>query len=316
MRILSLSLAALAAVTLVSCSGGGSSPTQTEVNNTSDTTTLAPDFSGTALPGGDMPGLTGNANLGMYSVEIDVDTMQGRAESWRSLSQTDDLYFLSVDNFLKFDSFRIDAVSLDPNVVNVDYTFEHPFAGPSDLNGDITATNRADLGITARLAFLFDLPNGANAADYTFFGGEAIANTDAVTNVDGYMKPNGLLPSIAGLAANTFPYKLVVDEAAGDEGNRVEVGNGGNVEGNYIPETGGWQRGNITQGGVNNNWTGYDYLHQGQSATGRLLIDGNYLQSNNIRFDVAVIAKYQDPRGGETSGEKRANRIPAGRRDS
>ena len=97
---------------------------------------------------------------------------------------------------------------------------------------------------------------------------------------------------MAAFANDTFPYKLLADDEAD---NRNGISNGGNPEGNYDAAAGGWQRGNIGAG--NNGWTGYDYLHGGQSTVNQLEISSDRLAGGQIDFTAAVLIKYTDPRG-------------------
>lgn len=306
MRRLLWGLGAITVLALAGCAGGGKHPA----------TASAPenplDLTQTALPGGDlMPAMAGQALLGGYTFSIDAATDSATVAPWRQGTATDDVYFLSVSNFLRPDSLRVTSVSRAGTNLEIGYRFTHPFAAPANLAGPATAANRADLGIAARMVFLLDLPTGAIVDDYTFFSGEAIANTRLLLQADGYYQPRNLLPALTGYQANTFPYKLVVDEAAGAGGNRVGVSNGGAGAGNYRTDGLGWQGDNISGTGGNNNWTGYDVLHQGQAADGILRLDLNQLPLSGFRLDTAVIAKYIDPRGGTTAAQKRANRLPA-----
>ncbi|MEO7993032.1 MAG: hypothetical protein ABI743_01430 [bacterium] len=298
-------LTALLALAVVGCNSGGKSPA-----------TPSPDTHGTLnleqspLPGGEaMPAGTGQAALGGYTLAIDPVALTGEATMWRRGSQTDDTYFLSVDNFLQPSSLQVTGVKADAANLILNYTFTHPFKAPINLAGPATAANRADLGISARLLLLNDVPAGTAAA-HTYFSGEAIANAGLMVNADGYYQPKGLLTNLTGFAANTFPYKLVVDEGAGTDGNRLGVSNNAAGSGNYRVSDGGWQQLNIDNSGVNNGWTGFDYLHQGQSASGQFIFDKTLLFSGPFTLDVAVLAKYIDPRGGTTAATKRANRLP------
>lgn len=291
---------------LISCSSGSKTPA-----NPVDTAEGAFDFEQSALPGGDtMPGMLGIAALGGYHVDLTLgEAPSATVTPWRTASANDDIYFLSVGNFLRPNSLRVTGITRTASTIDIDYTFTHPFAAPTNLAGPATAANRADLGIAARLVFLMDLPSGS-PAPYTYFGGEAIANTALVVGADGYFKPGPLLPGL-GLTANTFPYKLIVDEGAGTAGNREGIGNGSNGAGNYKP-TSGWQGDNIAGPNGNNGWTGFGMLHQGQSATNVLRLDTNALQSqSSFSFNTAVLAKYIDSRGGTTAAQKRANRLPS-----
>lgn len=305
MRLTPWALVALAMATL-GCSGGGKGPASP---------TLAPngtvDLESSALPGGDaMPAGLGHAILGGYTWHVDPSTNQATVEGWRKGAQTDDIYNLSVDAFFRPRDVRVTGITRTATTLDIAYEVSHPFAGPTNPAGPATAANRADLAIAARMLFLVDIPGTANASDYTFFGGDAIANTRLVTNADGYFQPRGLLTDTGGLTSNTFPYKLIVDEAAGSEGNRVGVGNGGNDIGNYRTTEGGWQLGNLSFAGQNNGWTGYDIFHQGQIASSVISLDLAEIDTNGFSFNTAITAKYLDPRGGTNSTQKRANRLP------
>ncbi|MEO7995200.1 MAG: PKD domain-containing protein, partial [bacterium] len=59
--------------------------------------------------------------------------------------------------------------------------------------------------------------------------------------------------------------------------------------------------------GDGTGWTGYDYVHAGQTVANDVLLHRVALQSNAFRFRVAVLIKYTDPRG--RGG--RARRFPA-----
>lgn len=306
MRLSSWALAALA-TTLIGCSGGGKGPASPAVHIPD-----AVDLESSALPGGDaMPGLAGTSVLGGYTWRVDPSANQATVEGWRAGTQTDDIYHLSVDAFFQARNLRITGISRTATTLDISYEVSHPFNGPVNPTAPATAANRADLGIAARMLFLLDIPAAADPADYTYFGGEAIANTRLIGNADGFYQPRGLLTNTGGLSTNTFPYKLLVDEAAGAEGNRVGIGNGGAGIGNYRPTEGGWQLGTLSFSGQNNGWTGYDVLHQGQAASSVVSLNLAEIGASGFSFDTAVVAKYLDPRGGTTSTQKRANRLPA-----
>jgi len=109
------------------------------------------------------------------------------------------------------------------------------------------------------------------------------------------------------MTANCFPGLNVVDETG--TGNRVGILNGGSPTGNF--GTNGWTRTDLGDAPFI-GWTGYGILHQGQAADRTVAI---YLDAvapaTSIELDVALIAKYTDPRGGTTPAEKQANRLPA-----
>ncbi|HYE78555.1 MAG TPA: hypothetical protein VEI97_11255, partial [bacterium] len=71
-----------------------------------------------------------------------------------------------------------------------------------------------------------------------------------------------------------------------------------------------------TMGANNDGWTGYSVLHQGQTARGTLMFDTASLEAvttvtGDFSLDVAILATYNDPRGGTTPTEKKRNRLPS-----
>ncbi|HYE79820.1 MAG TPA: hypothetical protein VEI97_17685, partial [bacterium] len=126
------------------------------------------------------------------------------------------------------------------------------------------------------------------------------ANTRWITNPDGYFAPGELLDTF-GFAANAFPYQLLVDEALD---NREDLSNGGSPTGNF--GTHGWSKADFAAG-----ITGYGIWGQGQASVHTLRIDRTALAiSGPITLRAAIIVKYEDPRGGLNSRERRANRLP------
>ncbi|MEO7994930.1 MAG: PKD domain-containing protein, partial [bacterium] len=140
----------------------------------------------------------------------------------------------------------------------------------------------------------------ASATGNTYFT-DRVANTALVTNADAYYSPGALITT-AG-TANTFPYKRLVDEAAD---NRTGVSNGGNPDGNFGAD--GWTR---TELGTNKDgWTGGGVWHQGQTAGNVIALDKTAVAAAPFSLDVAVVAKYNDPRQGANATEKKAHRLP------
>ncbi|HYE79273.1 MAG TPA: hypothetical protein VEI97_14915, partial [bacterium] len=247
--------------------------------------------------------------LGLYRLEIDPATLQAAATplTLRAGQKNSDLYLLPIDNFLQPDSFTVDAVALTDTAVQLSYTVRHPFPAPADPAGVANgSTNRADLGIAARVLFLVDVPSatGNTYFDETSTGGDRIIlDDDTIANADGYLEPAGMLSP--GTTANTFPYRLVIDELG--TGNRVGVTNGGTPTGNFGSD--GWTRSEL--GASRTGWTGYGVLHQGQAATNTVALSLDALGAGGpFSLDIAIIAKYNDPRGGTTGAEKKANRLP------
>lgn len=253
--------------------------------------------------------------LALYTVEVDPVTLSATTalKEQRAAQANDDLYELPIGNFLRPDSLQVARVSADAEALNLVYTFSHPFKAPQDFDAPATAQNRIDLGISGRVLFLLD---ALDLASSTFFdetgsgGGRVIANTSLVGNADGYYNPGGLL-NLSGMAANTFPYKVLVDETLDPRTGQADGAprsNGGDVMGNFDP-TFGWTR--ATSGTNRDAWTGMGFLHQGQTVTSSIRLLKSGLSSQAFRFDVAIIAKYVDPRGGDNTPTKRANRLPA-----
>lgn len=244
------------------------------------------------------------AALGLYRLTIDTATLTGTTDliADRAGMANDDLYLLPIANFLRPNSLKVTGVSATASVLAVDYVFAHPFAAPSNPDGTATAANRADLGVAVALVLLADQPTPTGNTYFT----DRVVNTSLVTNADSYWDP-GALVTTTGLNANLFPVQHVVDEA-GSDGNRVGVSNGGDPTGNFGND--GWTRGEL--GFDNNGWTGFGILHQGQRVRNTLLLDkAAVAAAGSFSLDVAVIAKYNDPRQGATSSEKRANRLPS-----
>ncbi|HYE80204.1 MAG TPA: hypothetical protein VEI97_19680, partial [bacterium] len=227
-------------------------------------------------------------------------TLTAELTPWRDgAAFQGNLYDLDTDAFQNSESFRITGIRVDPdgNPI-IDYTHAHPFPAP-DFTAAVTATNRADLGYTGKVLFLADVP-AAQVPANTYFG-DVVVNPRLVVDADGYAAGGDLLVRGAGRNTTAHPYKLMVDEL---QNNRIGITNGGQVTGNYDPAAGGWQRANA--GPNRDRWTGYDYLHQGQTARGRVTIAKAAFEAGQAIFDVALLIQYSDPRG----GRDRALRMP------
>ena len=222
-----------------------------------------------------------------FNVTVDVDSLTATVEPVRSTNAQPPqaiYYDLDIAQFLQADSFAIEGIrSVGDSALLLSYSHAHPFDAPN-LESPITGLNRADLGYTGRMLVL------AESSTESYFNDFYQLDPRLVINADGYVHPRDVLAD-GGLSNNTFPYKLLVDEV---EDNRADIGNGGDPEGNYVPEFGGWQRPNL--GPQGNGWTGYDFLHGGQTATGSFLLDLETLESFN-EFNIAILIKYTDPRG-------------------
>lgn len=238
--------------------------------------------------------------LGLFAVNVDLHTLAARVEPLHIRGgQQSELYNLEINDFLTWESFRVTGVSLTDESLLLTYVLTHPFRTASNLAGPSTAANREDLAITGRVVWLVDDPD---AETYFAGDGDVRVNTRMVQNADGYWSPGSLIGSTGG-TANTFPYQLMVDEA---RDNRVGLTNGGSAYGNYGPL--GWQVAEFTEG-----IGGFDVLAQGQAASNTLMIARSEIGGGST-FDVvaALIAKYEDPRGGVDGDERRTNRLPEG----
>ncbi|MCG3151118.1 MAG: hypothetical protein GEEBNDBF_00387 [bacterium] len=256
-------------------------------------------------------GASTTSPLGLFTFA--VDAAQGTAEVTlsRQGEASDNLYELSIEDFTTSDTIKVESVDVTPTTVDLKIRVTHPIPAPTNLDGPTSSRNRADLGAALRLLLLHDV----QATDgNTFFANDdpVIANTAVIANAHGFFKPAGLVQLPPSFKANTFPYLLVVDEAANDgTGNRDGVAGiaGAFGQGNYDPALGGWQRHNI--GPANNGWTGYGLLHQGQAALLNLRLHRTDLAAGEqFTFDAVLLAKYLDPRGGNTGSQRRGNRLP------
>lgn len=230
---------------------------------------------------------------------IDLASLTGTVaatEPARVATQSE-LYSLSIGAFSRPDTITITGIERGPDALLIHYTTTHPFPKAADLSAPASAGNREDLAITGRVVFLID-------GFEEYFGGTITADTSLILDPDGYVTPGEMIDTSL-LNANTFPYQLLVDEA---QDNRLGLTNAGEVTGNYASAAGGWQVPEFTAG-----ITGYDILGQGQSSTHTLAIDVAALEgAGQLSFDAVILAKYEDPRGGTTATERRANRLPVG----
>lgn len=244
---------------------------------------------------------------GLYALNLDLAAGQAKIElvAPRAGQATDDLFSLSLRPLLRHPNIAATAIRVTDDRVEVDYIVRHPVPAPTDPAGEPSASNRADLGFAGRLLLLADVQD---ATGRTFFkepgSPSVIADTGLVVNADGYYRPAGLL-DLPDYTATTFPYQVLVDERG--FGNRSGVGNGEDPRGNYHSASGWWR---ADMGSAHNAWTGYGVLHQGQQVSNTLVFDRSRLEAGPVQFLLAVIARYNDPRGGTTQAEKQANRLP------
>lgn len=205
-------------------------------------------------------------------------------------------YDLDIANFQNADSFRVTGVQvLGSGNFRVTFSHAHPFPAPNVAN-PISGTNRADLGYTGRLLIL----TGYNPKSY--FSGAVRLSAGAVVGPDGYVETGDLLAHVGPSLVTAYPYRLLADEA---QDNRVGVSNGGSPTGSYAAGAGGWQRNNL--GAAGTGWTGFDYLHGGQSITNQFTLSKEVLTASNFALDVGLLIQYTDPRGSGGS----THRLPA-----
>ncbi|MEO7993680.1 MAG: hypothetical protein ABI743_04710 [bacterium] len=254
------------------------------------------------------------AAIGIWNCAIDPTSLNATVtlEATRAAEAAGvDNYLLDVGKFLRNDTIRVTSIGRDQTAVILEYSITHPFPAPGDPTAPSSATNRADLGFAGYLCFLADVGTvtGNTYFDEQSTGGSVVvANTALVQNPDAYSIPAGLLNT--GMTANCFPFKTVVDERY--------VGSVVAHAGAWQPPFGGPYRG-ILNGWIANNllqnpgvigWGGYGVLHQGLTAVNRVRLDRAALAANAWTVRLALIAKYNDPRGGITNLEKRGNRLP------
>jgi len=306
MRYVSWWLAGTALLTALGCSGGGSSPLAPAAPTAGSTPNPVATLSASGSLGSPMiQGDITTSALAIYTLQIDPATLQATSslKETRSGQANDDIYMLSIDSFLTASSFGVVGISGTATTLDVEYQVTHPFPAPSNPTGTPNgSTNRADLGIAGMVLFLADVPSATGNTYFT----DKVANTALIANADAYYAPGGLL-SVTG-NANTFPYRLLVDELAD---SRKDISNSGNVTGNFGAD--GWTRSEF--GPTNDGWTGYGVLHQGQTSVGTMSLDLDEL-ALGFSLDVGIIAKYNDPRGGTTGAQKKANRLPPAAADA
>ncbi|MEO7993466.1 MAG: cytochrome c peroxidase [bacterium] len=225
--------------------------------------------------------------FGVYWLDRDTTSpLTAHLTLSRNAAAQGDLYSLPLRPFMTASSLQLLSSTAGPdNSTDYQLRFTHPFAMPADLDRPATSTKRVDL-------FLFDVNvllvvPGSD----TFFGTAIRTNADALRSADGY-RMVGPLADLAALGitdgTNVFPYQLLTnaDHASAPAGN-------------YDPIA-GWAGPELL------NPAGYDVLPQGGSATTTARVN------NALTGPLAVVVtgKYQDPRTGTTSFQKRQNRLP------
>ncbi|MEO7995625.1 MAG: hypothetical protein ABI743_14595, partial [bacterium] len=265
---------------VVTCSAGCNAPNPvTEVPRLHDL--AAPASTAAPYAGPD-------ALLGQWDLTVDPTgpsaTLAAHVAREGSASPQAKTYDIDISKFVTPDMLRVTDVSRDSdgNIV-IGWRHQHPIQAPN-FTLNIGKFNRADLSYTGRLLILSDHEQVA------FADPPMSLDPTLVLAPDGYADTGDLLR--AEYTNTAFPYVLLVDEA---RDNRVGRSNLGSMTGNYDVPNGGWQRANGGVGGE--TWTGYDYLHAGQTVTGTFTLRADALTSGPVTMGLAILAKYTDPRG-------------------
>ncbi|MEO7993913.1 MAG: hypothetical protein ABI743_05900 [bacterium] len=281
----------LLALGLAGCGSGGPSPLIPKAPAPPPTPGVAPPATSVAAALGGVATHAGVADsaLAIYDLTLDPISLNAVANlhETRAGQASGDLFVLPVDQFFGAGDFEVLGISWRSESVDVQYAIHHPFAAPSDLAAPSTGLNRADLGFAGMVLLLADVPTTTGNTYFT----DVVANTSLVTNADAYFRPAGLLDVNGN--ANTFPYKVLVDER-GPAGSRLGISNAGDPRGNF--GTDGWTSANIGSNRV--SWTGYGVMHQGQTTLNTFSFDPAVLGTAPITFQIAVIARWADPVGG------------------
>lgn len=284
MRYLSPAALCAGVLLLAGCSGQHPAvPGPQSADSQSPSASALDTLIGPALPLGE--GLVSGA-VALATLHVDPAALEAELAFPRELQTQGDLYLLSVRPFFRPGNIRVAGVRRSgPDSLEVDVTFQHPFAAPADLTPPATAAKRIDLHIFDVTAVL------ALEGSSTFFqtANPVTANIDVLTNADGYRRV-GQLVNMAALGvtnANIFPYKLV--------GN-IDTGS---PQGNYNPTANGWT------GNALLNPTGYDVFPQGGSST--VTFELNLAGGGPLNLNLVTLAKYMDPR--ETPNPKN-KRLP------
>ncbi|MEO7992916.1 MAG: hypothetical protein ABI743_00830, partial [bacterium] len=203
---------AIAVLSLISlaCGSSGSPVAPSATHLPALTPAVVPAATSVAATLGGVASHAGVADsaLAIYDLTLDPNAHSAVANlhETRTAQASGDLFVLPVDQFFAISDFEVLGVSWGDESVGIQYAIHHPFAAPTDLAAPSIGLNRADLGIAGMVLLLADVPT---ATGNTYFS-DVIANTSLVTNADAYFRPAGLL-DVTGLA-NTFPYKVLVDE--------------------------------------------------------------------------------------------------------
>lgn len=253
---------------------------------------------GTALASGrQASSLEGVVALFDLTIDASRTMVEATPRAMRSGQKQGDIFDLDIADFQNRSSFVIRGIErTGDGYLRILFTHAHPFPAP-DFTAPTTGSNRSDLGYTGRMLWLSDVHSE------TFYDGNVRLDPYTIKAADGYLAATDLLEA-EGLTNTAFPYVLLADEA---EDNRIDVSNGGDMNGNYGTIFAGWGRDNIGPG--NNGWTGYDFVHQGQTIQNEFIIDPDAIPDGDLDAVIALVVRYTEPRGGTTVAEKRVNRM-------
>lgn len=288
----------LGLVVLTACQGGGKSPVSDATPAVAAPAEEAPvaaaesripdKFEPVMTTPEALDDLTTVEAMGVYWLEYDKETQAASLTQARTLSAQGDLYSLSIRPFMGPQHLQLTSMTPVEGEPYNRYTFrfEHPIAMPTDLNRPQSATKRVDLFIND--VTLTAVVQGTEA----FLGNSHFVNPRLMRQPDAFRHVRGLVDetqlgvtNFTGL--NIYPYRLI---------SRASMT--GNAYGNY--GTDGW-RGNEFL-----NPTGLDTIpHAAVVPDITMEFHQDYSQ-----IPLVVIAKYMDPRKGQTAAQKRANRLP------
>lgn len=315
MRMLSLGSAIFAGGLLLAGCSGSAAPTAPVADN------AGADF---PMPVQVSHGVT-TFNPGIQTLHIDAVNLTATVTpKHRYGAFQGDLFYLNINQFAQGFPVEVSSVTINGDLdLELGLDVAHPFPAPTQLTS-ASAANRADLGVAGRIVLLLGVDTttkGGTPADPDFVGDYSFTfdtqtvnlQTGLLLNPAGFYAPAGMVAPADLPAGNAthFPFLQLVDEmfdgGSGVVGSRVGISNNANSRGNYDPNAGGWQNGNM--GATFDQWTGFGVLHQGQTSRQTAIFDLDAI-TGTLSLDFAVIASYTDPRGGGSAAVLRSNRIP------
>jgi len=274
---------------------------------------------------------------GHWTIEIDPIAQRGRiVDHSRQGMAIGDVYNLNVLPYgVAVDTSSLELI-FDYGYLNLRYSVRHSFPAPVNPQNPASASNRADLGIAGRIVYVQQAPAGRtltsdpasalNKDDYEFVfpvaGETAVLNPKAIPSALAmpayedvcFFDPADLVPGIKQNGTTAFPSTPLVSDNDPPLYERRATSSGAFIAvlgqtGNYASSD-HWSSTTLVAGGLaaEIGWGGYGVLHQGQYIPKELNLNPG---TEPLTLDAYVIAKYSDPRGGTTSVQKRANRLPS-----